>query len=227
MRKHLTCLVVLSGAMLMPAPADACKCLRTPVCQEFWEAELVFIGRAERVTTLQPGSERTEFIIKEQLRGQPPKGSLVVAADGLGASCDRSFGQGPEYLVFATRREDGSWRVANCGNTDAVARVPPADLAYVRRALTTPAEGSLSGVGMVYRKTRFDPLRRARVALRSNGREIVTQTDARGVYRFERVPPGDYMLEVSAPKQLAPIAPAGVLIGNGACASRSFTTQPR
>lgn len=205
--------------------------MKTPVCQEFWEAELVFVGRAERVTPLRPGSERTEFVVAEQLRGQPVLGRLIVEAHGMGGSCDRSFEQGSDYLVFAIRGEDGTLRVRNCSNTDTLARVPASDLAYARRALTTPADGSLSGVGMIVRKTphglRSAPWARARVTLRAKDREMVTQTDRRGLYRFQRVPPGTYVLETDAPAHLAPTAPASVVIGNGACAHRNFTAESR
>ena len=94
----------------------------------------------------------------------------------------------------------------------------------ILKLATFPAEDNASA--LIFELARAG-LIETRVALRSNGRDIVTQTDARGVYRFERVPTGDYMLEVSAPKQVAPIAPVRVVIGNGACASRSFTTEPR
>ena len=227
MLKHFLCALTVLVAVLLPAPADACKCRHAPVCEEFGEAELVFIGRAERVTPLGPGAERTDFLVKEHLRGERVKDTVTVQAQGLGFSCERSFKQGLEYLVFTRKSGDGSWFVMLCSNTDTIDRVPPADMAYIRRALATRADGSLSGVGMIFRNTQYEPFVEAQVVLRSQSGEFVTRTNARGSYAFENIPPGDYSLEVTTPKHLAPIAPARIVIGNAACAYHVFTTKLR
>jgi hypothetical protein len=221
---------VLMGAVLAPTVAEACSCGRGPVCAELWQAEVVFIGLAGRVTKLKPGSERTDFLVQEVLRGQQVGSKLQVEAHGLGGSCDRSFDQGTRYLVFASRREDRTWRVMLCSNTEGVDRVPSADLAYIRRVLATPTPATLAGSAVV-RSSRpgkpAAPLAGARIVLRAGRREIVTRTDENGGYKFDGLTPGDYAIEVQAPAGVEPIAAARITVGSGACAYHMVEARSR
>ena len=86
-----------------------------PACAAFWEADLVFIGRAE-VTPLGPGAQRARFGVEEAFRG--PTGSVVeIVARGIGGSCAYAFVHGTRYLVFARRAPDGTWSSFYCDPT--------------------------------------------------------------------------------------------------------------
>jgi hypothetical protein len=217
----------LGVLLLTPSAAEACSCGRRPVCGEFWSAAAVFVGRAERVTVLKPGSERTEFSIRETLRGERVGSKLEVVANGLGASCDRSFTQGKDYLVFAVRRtaqwdqpRDGSWRVFLCSNTAALDEVPAADMAYMRRVLGTTLPATLKGSAVLRSKGKGGPkpLAGARLLLRGGARQLTTRTDMHGSYAFESVPPGEYALETETPAGVEPVPAIRLTIGSGACA---------
>lgn len=218
-------LAALLVPLLTPSTAEACSCGRMPMCSDFWSSALVFIGRAERVTVLEPGTERTEFSIRETLRGERVGEKLEVVAYGLGGSCDRSFSQGKDYLVFAARRNtrwdqprDGSWRVFLCSNTALLDEVPAADMAYIRRVLATPSPATLSGsaVARAGRGGQPQPFAAARITLRGT-RELATRTDAHGAYKFQSVPPGEYTLDIETPAGVSPVPPARIVVGSGAC----------
>jgi hypothetical protein len=208
-------------ALMVPDVARACSCAILPVCTTLSQSELVFVGRAERVTKLGPGSEKTEFVVREMLSGAPTT-TLGVYAHGLGGSCDRSFEQGREYLVFASRRDDRTWRVFLCTNTDEVDRVPPADLDFLRRARAAPLPASITGQVVVRHKAPAtpEPLAGARLTLRGGGREISAQTNDQGQYTFKGVAPGDYMVHLQVPDDGKPIPPTRITLVSGACAVR-------
>jgi hypothetical protein len=229
MRRNVLAVVgVLLVALLVPSAAEGCSCGQRPVCGEFWSAALVFIGRAERVSPLTTrGSERTEFSIRERLRGEEVGTKIDILAHGLGGSCDRSFTQGKDYLVFAIRRttewdrpRDGSWRVFLCSNTAELDQVPAADMAYMRRVLATPLPATLKGSAVLRggRGAKPMPLVAARLTLRGGSRELTTRTDAHGTYSFDKVEPGEYALETETLPGVEPVAPARIAIGSGACA---------
>ncbi|HYN09440.1 MAG TPA: hypothetical protein VES67_18800 [Vicinamibacterales bacterium] len=79
-----------------------------PVCGAFWEADLVFTGRAD-VTPLGPGAQRARFRVEESFRG-PQRGIVEIVARGIGGSCAYAFVDGTRYLVYARRAPDGTWR---------------------------------------------------------------------------------------------------------------------
>ncbi len=219
--RRMLAVVGFGVALMMPDVARACSCATLPVCTTLSQSELVFVGRAERVTKLAPGSEKTEFVVREMLSGAQTT-KLDVYAHGLGGSCDRSFEQGREYLVFASRRDDRTWRVLLCSNTDVVDRVPPADLDFLRRARAAPLPASVTGQVVVRHKAPAKPgsLAGARLTLRGGGREVSAQTNDQGQYTFKSVPPGDYMVDVQVPDNVKPIPPTRITLVSGACAVR-------
>ena len=97
------------------APGRGLLVRQLPVCHTFWEADSVFIGRAE-VTSLGPGAQRSRFEVEESFRG-PTGGVIEIVGRGIGGSCAYGFVQGTRYLVFARRAPDGTWSASMCGST--------------------------------------------------------------------------------------------------------------
>src|SRR5262245_33790770 len=105
LRTAILCAVALTASA---RPAAACSCAARPLCATFWDADGVFIGRAE-VTPLGPGAQRTRFEVEESFRG-PASGPVEIVSRGIGGSCDYGFSNGTRYIVFARRALDGSWK---------------------------------------------------------------------------------------------------------------------
>jgi hypothetical protein len=228
----MTAAGALLALVLVPAAAEACSCGRVPVCREFWAAGVVFIGRAERV--IGRGTEKTEFAVRETLRGERIGSTLEVLARGVGGSCDRSFTPGKDYLVFAVRRttqwdqpRDGSWRVFLCSNTAALDEVPAADMAYIRRVLGTLLPATLKGSAVLRggRGVKPRPLAGARLILRGGSRELTTRTDEHGGYAFDSVAPGEYALETETLPGVEPVPAVRLTIGSGACAAHMIDAR--
>jgi hypothetical protein len=81
-------------------------------------------------------------------------------------------------------------RILLCGLATAV-------MAFAPPPRGVPPAASMSGTVLVGAGPEARPLRRARVTLTGSGRGArVTDTDAKGIYSFERLPPGAYKIAV-------------------------------
>ena len=221
-------LALLCGlAVASPRPAFACTCAMRPVCAAFWEADRVFIGRAD-VTTLGPGSQLTRFRVEESFRG--PAGGLVeILARGIGGSCAYAFVHGTRYLVFARRAADGTWSSFFC---DPVAPLDQAgeSLAFARGvARDSRRAGRLFGSASIVARgpdgqvTYASPLSGATITIRREAHVFSATTNSGGGYEIKDVPPGSYALFVSAVPGVESVPPARIEIkGPGACASHAI-----
>jgi hypothetical protein len=218
--------VVVSGL-----PVSACTCARRPVCAAFWEADRVFIGRAE-VTPIGPGAQRARFRVEEAFRG--PTGVVEIVARGIGGSCAYAFVQGTRYLVYARRAPDGTWRSVFCDPTAPVDQAAE-DLAFARGiARDRRRGGSLFGSVLIAERARDGqtglpaPQRRVTIAIRQGAHVLSTVTDSQGRYVFNDVAPGHYTLTVSGLPGVDPIRPVSVQInGPGACVAQTVTAVTR
>ena len=212
---------VLCGLAVAAAarPASACSCAMRPVCAAFWEADRVFIGRAE-VTSLGPRAQRTRFRVEESFRG--PSGDVVeIVARGIGGSCAYAFVDRTRYLVYARRAPDGTWSSFFCDPTGPLDQVGEG-LAFARRvARDVRLGGSLHGSVLIADRTRGDvqsTLSGVTVAIRGESAAFSTTTGSTGQYQFKNVAPGRYTLTASGPSGLDPIRPSTIQIkGPGAC----------
>ncbi len=226
------CLVlVLLATLLVPDPADACSCALLSPCHTFWMADTVFIGHAQSVVEKTRGNQVTRFVVEEWLRGERVGAEMTTTSYGVGGSCDYGFQQGVKYLVHASKRADGSWSVFLCGGTAPIEQAADA-LRYIRAALAHPGEGRLSGFAFVD----IDPgtgvksgpsISNVRLVLRGANRELMTRTGPDGTYRFEAVPPGDFILTVELPPDYTPVPPKHLAIGKDACVNHNFWTTKR
>jgi hypothetical protein len=209
-------------------PALACSCAQRPVCSAHWEADLVFVGRAE-VTPLGPGAQRARFRVEETFRG-PADGVVEIVARGIGGSCAYAFVHGTRYLVYARRAADGTWSSVFCDPTAPLDQAAEG-LAFARGvARDSRRGGSLFGSVLVAERAPDGqvglpgPLGRATLVIRDGRRAFSTTTDAQGQYAFRDLAPGRYTLTVPGLPGVHPIAPATVQIkGPGACVGLTVT----
>ena len=212
-------------------PVSACSCAALPVCATFWEADRVFIGRAE-VTPLGPGAERTRFEVEESFRG--PAGVVEIIGRGIGGSCNYGFVDGTQYVVFARRGADGTWSSSLCGSTAPLAQAGEA-ITFARGIAREKSRGgSVSGSVLLAERLgtgRFgahSPMNGATVVMREGTRELSATTDSMGQFEFKNVAPGSYTIAVSAMPAVEIIRPATIDIkGPGACVIHGLTAVKR
>ena len=213
-------------------PATACSCAVFPLCTTFWQADAVFIARAE-VTPLGPGAQRARFEVEESFRG-PTGGVIEIVGRGIGGSCAYGFVQGTRYLVFARRAPDGTWSSFLCSSTAPLTEAGEA-ITFARGIARDKSRGgSVSGHALAAERTsggRFgshSPLVSVRIAMREGAREFSTRTDTNGRYTIEGVPPGRYTLTVAASPGVEPVPPATIEIkGPGECLTHPVTAVKR
>ncbi len=213
---------VLCGAAILASarPASACTCAMGRVCASYWEADLVFTGRAE-VTPLGPGSQRARFRVEESFRGGLAGADVEIVARGLGGSCAYAFVHGTRYLVYARRASDGTWRASFCDPTAPLDQAGES-LAFARGIARDSRRGG-SLVGFVSIAERADdpaplPLGGVAIAVRGAARAFSTTADSGGVFAFKDLAPGRYTVTVSTPAGVDPIPSTIVQIkGPGAC----------
>ena len=103
-------LVALLLCASSPDFAAACDCVVLPTCATTWDADLVFVGTATKVSEPSARVEETEFAVEEWLRGEQVDAKITLRSEGVGFSCDYDFTPGVKYLVIARRR-----RGLDCG----------------------------------------------------------------------------------------------------------------
>ena len=213
-----------------PDPAAACDCFLQPTCATTWDADLVFVGTATKVSEPSARVEETEFALEEWLRGEQVDAKITLRSEGVGFSCDYDFTLGVKYLVIARRRA-GVWTAALCGGTRPFPSAVSA-VNEIRNALRSRAPGTVSG------EVFFDafpderiggsvPIVGAAVTLRAVNDRLSVATDAKGAFRFTAVPQGVYELSVNVPSNATPVPLQRLFVGANACVRRHIFSDPR
>lgn len=213
-----------------PDLAAACDCFGQPTCATTWNADLVFVGTATRVSAPSARVEDTEFTIEEWLRGKQVDAKVTLHSEGIGFSCDYDFTQGVKYLVMAQRR-GGVWTAVLCGGTRPFPSAA-SDVNEIRNTVRSRASGTVSG------EVFFDafpderiggsvPIVGAAVTLRAGDNQLSVVTDAKGAFRLTRVPPGNYELIVNVPSNATPVPSQHLVVGANACIRRYIFSDPR
>lgn len=223
-------LVTLLLCVSSPDLAGACDCSGQPTCATTWDADLVFVGTATRVSEPSARVEDTEFAIEEWLRGERVVAKITLHSEGIGFSCDYDFMPGVKYLVMAHRRA-GVWTAALCGGTRPF---PSAESTVneIRNAIRSRAPGTVSG-GVFFDAFPDEriggnvPIVGAAVTLRAVSDRLSVTTDAKGAFRLAPVPPGVYQLIVSVPSNATPVPSQRLVVGADACIRRYIFSDPR
>lgn len=216
--------VVFAGHVLSASTVDACDCFGAPTCANLWNAELVFVGRVERIDTSSPRNETATLVVEEWLRGAPLKDRVTIVSEGVGVACTYDFNERRRYLVFAYKAPDGAWKASLCGGTMPLESAKKV-LDEIKRDLRSRRPGRVSGIvafdekpgELVFPDT---PIPAATVSLRNERGAFTTKTNARGEYQFSRVPPGTYSFVSILPADAQQLAPIPVLVGANACITR-------
>ena len=99
-----------------------------PPCEAVWKTPLVFVGTVASVeVTREPFLVRSRFAVREVFRGAPLR---TIVIESGGSSCDSSFEEGVDYLVYA-QFEGGRWTSSNCSRTRPLSAAAE-DMAYLR-----------------------------------------------------------------------------------------------
>lgn len=195
--------------------AEACTCApQSAGCgpsAEFWRATVVFLGRVAAVERVQDQDQRylhqrrVRVEVREAFRGAlPAAGREVVIFTGSLATCGYPFKPGIEYLIYATRQDDGRMATTACSRTIPLDRAA-ADSTYARDATAGRApQGRIIGQARLAtgHQSRWRPLPGVGIALMHDGARFTAITDEHGQYVMDTPGGGSYTLNVSLPETL-------------------------
>jgi hypothetical protein len=213
-------------AMAAAQPVEACSCAQRPVCAAFWDADVVFVGRAD-VTPLGPGAQRARFRVEEAFRGTRASDVVEIVGRGFGGSCAYAFNHGVRYLVFARRAPNGTLSSFFC-DPNAPVDERAAELAFARDVVRNPSRGGrIVGAAILVPTKRDAPdvrLPGVTITIRSDNHVASAKTDALGAFSFDDVPKGIYTVILTPTAGIQPLPLKVVEIkGPGSCAFPGVT----
>ncbi len=217
-------------AAISPNP-PACGCARRrPVCTEYWQAPIVFLGRAIDSRVLSAGTDErgvdhrfwyTRFSVLERFRGGAETDATVKTA-GPKDSCEMRFDAGGVYLVYATR-EGNALAAATCGRTHAIQGDwrDDVDVKWIRGIPDAPRGGTIFG-SILSAKT---PMPRIKVRVRGPI-EAEALTDDKGNYSIDRLVPGSYAVRADIPGRYSRKDMQEADVQDRSCAEVDFDIAP-
>ena len=222
-RKPVLLLVCSLAVLLGGSAAALASCVMSsqgPPCQEFWQADAVFIGYASEVITepwpesnlvhWQPYRKLTARLTVEQVF----RGSVGSEVTFEMSDCPYPFRQGEQYLVYAHKGRDG--RLVQFIGRSRTRPVHEAaeDLDYIRNAAAAETSARISGtvtrnnVSMrPHRKgergpNRSEPMAGVKVIAEGPTRGLEAVTDPEGRFELPSLPEGTYRVRLDLPKHL-------------------------
>jgi hypothetical protein len=209
--------------LIFTGDVEACSCMAggNSPCQAYWNADVVFIGTVEKITSVnsRDGADRFErrrvsFGISEAFRGIQAEQAEVLTGMG-GGDCGYGFKTGETYLVYAYRdKQTGRLSTGICTRTRPLARAKD-DLDYIRN-LPSAAPGAVI-FGKVYKQNYGakegedfrKPVGKAELIIEGESSSAETQTDAEGGFKVSALAPGKYKIKLKLPKGLTDGAESG------------------
>lgn len=191
------CFAVL--AMFCPLAASssrACQCRESqPVCAEYRGADVVFTGQVSKITRLDDGvRSQVTLRVERALKGMNGKSIELI---NWGTSCDYSFREGKEYLVYAFRNErSGELSTWECSRTRELAKASN-DIAYIDGAQTSRTT-VITGVLADGEKR----LRSVRVIVKLGAHVRRLATDDEGWFKLNVNGPGKYVVQIYLPRSI-------------------------
>src|SRR5215207_4882834 len=200
-------------ALTINALASCPMIQQGPPCQEYWQAEAVFIGVANRVvhTPNKPPPDNfyvrtTVYITIEEVFRGIQEAAMVLNLD----NCGHPFKEGERYLVYAHRNPNNKQLDVRRGFT----RTRPVsdaaeDLNYIRGL-----SSANSGARVFGKVARFsfnykddghtvEALPNIKVTLAGNNQSLEVVTDSEGRYEFKGVAAGTYRIRAEMPDYLS------------------------
>jgi len=194
---------------------NACTCLDygVPTCALFSRADVVFVGKIERITSAMGDKDASvqlggvgsmssrgsgliwvHFTIEHAFKGV--SGTTVKALTYSGTSCDLAVKKGQRWLIFAQRdKETSNLGFGACDGNGAIEKNSPliAELEKLSKH-----SGPLSIRGRVAQE-QFSNVKGAKAIITGNGLNLETITDDDGSYGFEVPTAGAYKVKVIVP----------------------------
>lgn len=192
--------ILLLALVLAPRAADACSCMGgTPLCQSFWQADVVFSGDVlafDKTDSTQFFSRRVARIRVDRVWRGTAAGTIEVTTGAGGGDCGYSFRRGRKYVVYANQTQDGKLTTGICSPTkpfDEAAR----DLAFFND-IAKPSPGARV-YGKVHYETkgaRLESAKGATITLESEAGSRTTTANDTGAFEFTNLPPGEYRVRM-------------------------------
>lgn len=213
-------LILTAGTLLLFCAyflneVHACTCVDygVPTCSLFSNADAVFVGKIERITSaiddknasvelggvgsissIGSGLIWVHFTLEHAFKGV--NGKTVKALTYRGTSCDLGVKKGQRWLIFAQRDDETSnLSFGACGGSGAIEKNSPlmAELEKLSRQ-----GGPISIRGRVAEE-QFNNVKGAKAVITGNGLNLETVTDDNGSYSFEVPSAGQYTVKVIVP----------------------------
>lgn len=196
----------------------ACSCTpRSTTCGppgEFWRASDVFTGRVVTIERPTRSTERrVQVQVVERWRGHvPPAGASVAVFTRSSSLCGYPFREGRDYVIYASRTEDGRLATSSCSRTAPLERAAD-DVSYARDALrgSVPAGRIVGDIHLKSRGRLSQGVPDVPVVLSHGGMLISTLTDRHGRYTIELPAAGRYDLAVTLPETHYAIQPRHIV----------------
>lgn len=225
--------VLLALILLIAPEAYPCDCQfgGGAVCQDYWKASAVFVGTVieSKIVNIKRGEYEQQqrlvrFSLDEPFRGV--EGAQVEVMTGMGGGdCGIAFKQTQQYLVYASSFE-GKLYTGICMRTKGISAAT-ADLGYMRGLKNAPSGAAVYGEVTANKRNEKGETVRQSVA----GAKIVidgadkkeVRTDAKGAYRVDGLPSGDYTVKISLPENMTTgQTEEKISLARGGCAVVSF-----
>lgn len=236
MRVFRTIGLISALMLLITTEAYPCSCAfgGSPVCQDYWQAAAVFVGTVieSKTVNIKRGEGRdyqvqqrlVRFSLDEPFRGV--EGAEVEVMTGMGGGdCGIAFTQSQQYLVFASSFE-GKLYTGTCMRTKRISAAA-ADLEYMRGLKNVTSGAAVYGeVTLNKRNEKGETVRQwvpgAKIIIDGADKKEV-RTDAKGAYRVDSLPAGDYTVKILLPENMTSgQTEKKISLATGGCAVVSF-----
>jgi hypothetical protein len=211
-------------------PCD-CQFGGSAVCQDYWKASAVFVGTVieSKTVSIKRGEYQVQqrlvrFSLDEPFRGV--EGAQVEVMTGMGGGdCGIGFTQTQQYLVYASSFE-GKLYTGICMRTKRISAAA-ADLEYMRGLKNVTSGAAVYGeVTVNKRNEKGETVRQwvpgARIIIDGADKKEV-RTDAKGAYRVDALPVGDYTVKILLPENMTTSqTEEKISLARGGCAVVSF-----
>lgn len=210
-----------------PAPPMPPALGPAPPCEAYWKAQAVFSGEVLAISRPSPpidrvhgyGSFRRATIrVDRSWRGNV--GREVTVSLGPETS-DADFQPGEKYLIYTHTTPAAESRILRGSRTRRLSQADE-DLAYFERA-ERPTQGATVTGAVLFEDENDRPAAGYRVRLGNAEQEWSAETDAKGTFRFERLPAGQYAIKVDVPEGVTVKGPARLELPDPrSCAASDF-----